>query len=277
MLNKKLGIGTIEINKKFKNEEEAFRYAKSLKEHISSMCKKNANKGWYAQAIIAISNVKKDVSYLRYINNGKIGRPKKELYIDENAVDKFYKGDYKTDWHLHVLLVSNPSYSFRDGIKDYIDKRWINISNVDEKELVKISKIYNKKVYKKFCNINIAKYFIDQCAKIVFCDFNFTNNEQLEYTLKEYYREYLKCRSGSTRLIREHIINPMSEENYLRRLKKIESKFKTIEEYFYDITKEQDEKIAENYKIRIRRNKIAKNYNKVQKINHNIILANSTF
>ncbi|MFA7689146.1 MAG: hypothetical protein WCX96_03575, partial [Bacilli bacterium] len=68
MARKKLGIGSIEINKKFKDKEEAYRYAKRLIEHIRYVCKKNAKKGWYAQAMVVVSNLKKDASRLKYEN-----------------------------------------------------------------------------------------------------------------------------------------------------------------------------------------------------------------
>lgn len=62
MAKKKLGIGNIEINKKFKDKEEAYRYAKRLIEYIRYIINKNANKGWYAQAMIVSSNQKKIIS-----------------------------------------------------------------------------------------------------------------------------------------------------------------------------------------------------------------------
>lgn len=79
MANKELGMSSIEVNKKFKNAEEAFRYAKKLNTFIRSICKKNANKGWIAQLMIVVSNINKDVSRLRYVNSGKRGRPRKGL------------------------------------------------------------------------------------------------------------------------------------------------------------------------------------------------------
>lgn len=70
-------MGTIEINKKFKSKEEAFRYAKRLKEHIRYICEKKADKGWYAQAMIVVSDTRGSTSYLEYEITNKSGRPKK--------------------------------------------------------------------------------------------------------------------------------------------------------------------------------------------------------
>lgn len=129
MAKKKLGIASIEVNKKFKSGEEAFLYAKRLREFIRYMCKKNADKGWYAQALIVSSNVKKGVSSLKIKNNGKVGGQRKELEIEDLFANRLYNGNYKTDWHLHILLVSCPSYVFRNVIKNYIDKNWIDVDN----------------------------------------------------------------------------------------------------------------------------------------------------
>ncbi|MEG2342533.1 MAG: hypothetical protein RSB95_05420 [Bacilli bacterium] len=64
MAKSKLGIGQIEVNKKFASRDEAFRYAKNLREHIRYICNKNKNKGWQCQVMISISNLNKGVSGL---------------------------------------------------------------------------------------------------------------------------------------------------------------------------------------------------------------------
>lgn len=56
MAKKKIGIGTIEINKKFKDKEEAMKHAKRLQQFIRDLCK---IKGWQASAFIGISRLKK--------------------------------------------------------------------------------------------------------------------------------------------------------------------------------------------------------------------------
>ncbi len=58
----------------------------------------------------------------------------------------------------------------------------------------------------------------------------------------------------------------MSEERYSMELEKIESQFKIIEDYFYSITKEQEEKEQKEYMEKVRLSKISENYNKVQNI-----------
>lgn len=244
MAKKKLGMASIEVNKKFKDANEAFKYAKRLNSFIRYTCRKNANKGWRAQSLIVVSNTKKDISQLKYDISGKRGRPRKRLDINEISAYRWYKGDYKTDYHLHILLVSKPSYAFRNVVKEYIDKNWIDIPNAIEKMPFDIN---NKKVYKKNCNIKIADYFISQSEEILFCNCNFGEEEKLEYSLKEYYREYLKVDSAKRRLYRKHRDNPMSEEKYSKALESIEYKFNKIEKDYLDITKEQDDKDNEQF------------------------------
>lgn len=149
MAKKKLGIATIEVNKKFKDRDEAYRYAKNLKEFIRYTCKKKANKGWSAQAIITISNIKGGTAIPYYEQNGKVGRPAKKRDFNKYEF-QCYKGDMNTDWHIHILLVSKPSYAFREVIKKYIDRNWNKIPNIYEKEPFDYSKLEQKKmVYKK--------------------------------------------------------------------------------------------------------------------------------
>ena len=274
MARKKLGIGSIEINKKFKDKEEAYRYAKRLIEHIRYVCKKNAKKGWYAQAMVVVSNLKKDASRLKYENSGKRGRPRKRLEINENIAYGWYKGEYKTDWHLHILLVSKPSYMFRNEIKDYVDKNWIEVPKIYEVEPFDLSKLNKKKVYKKYCNIKMSDYFIWQCEDVLFCNCNFGEEEKLKYSLRDYHNEYLKVDSAKRRLYAKHRANPMSEDKYLKALEKIESRFNLIEKYYLNMTREKDNKENEEY---MGRAQSSQNSNKEQAIHHSRIDDNSSF
>lgn len=281
MAKKKLGMGTIEINKKFGSREEAFKYAKRLKEHIRYICEKKAYKGWYAQAMIIVSSIRGSSSYLEYEQNGKSGRPKKIKRYSKYQL-KYYNGNLTTDWHLHILLLSKPSYAFRNDLKEYIDKNWNDIPNIYEKEKFDISKLEVNKSYKKVCNINIAEYFINQSDDILFCDYNYSKEERLEYNLKQYYREFLKSNSAKNKLIKEQrasfkVLKPMSEEMYLNKLEKAEKKFKDIENYFYKITEDNDKKEADNFMKKIQLSKISEVYNKVQENSNRIIYSECPF
>ncbi|NLV90225.1 MAG: hypothetical protein GX032_02010, partial [Tenericutes bacterium] len=79
MAKKKLGMASIEVNKKFKDANEAFKYAKRLNSFIRYTCRNNGNKGWMAQSLIVVSNTKKDINRLKYDISGKRGRPRKKV------------------------------------------------------------------------------------------------------------------------------------------------------------------------------------------------------
>ena len=74
-----------------------------------------------------------------YEHNGKVGRPSK-------VIDKYYSvnEDIKVKWHLHILFVSKPMYSFREEIKKYIDKNWNEVKV--EKEKFNYKKIKDKRI-----------------------------------------------------------------------------------------------------------------------------------
>ena len=277
MSKKKLGIGTIDINKKFKDKEEAMRYAKNLKQFIDDLCKR---KGWQASAIIGISRLKKEVSRIRYEVSGKRGRPKKKVEIYDAMANGWYKGDYLVDWHLHILIVSKPSYAARNAIKCYIDKNWKDIENEHKIKEFDLEDLDKKEVYKKKCNVKMADYFIWQSEEVKFCHCNYSGEEDLKYSLKQYYYEYLKVDSAKIRLIRENKAKPMSEEKYLKRLDEIESKFIDIRDYFLELSKKDDEKMQKEFMEQVRYSKIAENYNKGQKnysLRRRIIEDNSPF
>lgn len=264
MAKRKKGIGTIEINKRFRNFDEASRYAKRLRHEIDYICKKRS---YQATVMTCVSNVKKEASYARYEDNGKRGRPKKELVVNKLIVDNWYKGEYHTCWHIHVLIVSKPGYALRNRIKDYIDKRWVNIPEIYEKKEFDISMLDKMKVYKKTANIKIADYFIDQSAEVRCINVNYSGEKDFEYTLRDYYKEYLRLKSAKRRLSKKHLSNQISQKKYEEKIIMLDKKFKEIEDYFYLITEEQEKKEREEYMKKVQMDKIAENYNKMQKRN----------
>ncbi len=252
MSKSKIGIGTVEAHKKFDSFEEASKHAKRLRHAIDYICKKN---GYQSSVMTVVSNMKKGTSDLRYISSGKRGRPKKEL-----VANPLYKGKCKTDWHIHILIVSNPSYMLRNLIKDYIDKNWGNIPSDKE------NNSSEEKAYKETCNIKISDYFIDQSSEIRFISCNYSEEKDFDFTLKDYYKEYMKLKSNKQRLTKKNIVKPMNEELYLKQLDKIERPFKDVEDYFYSITEKQDKKDQREYMKKIKFSKISSNCNKVQNI-----------
>lgn len=252
MARSKIGMGTVEAHKKFDSFEEASKYAKRLRHAVNYICK---NKGYQASVMTVVSNMKKGTSDLRYKSRGKRGRPKNEL-----VANPLYKGNCTTDWHIHILVFSNPSYMLRNLIKDYIDKNWGNIPSD------KGNNSNEEKAYKETCNIKISDYFIAQSSEVRIVNCNYSGEKDFDYTLRDYYREYMKLKSSKRKLNERHRLNPMSEEKYEHQLKRIETPFKQVEEYLYSITEEQDKKDQREYMKKVRLSKISQNYNKMQNI-----------
>jgi hypothetical protein len=254
MAVKKLGMSTLELNMHFKDINEANKYAKRLREYIRSICKNKANSGWYAQAMLCISNTKGSTCFQYYEHNGKPGRPQKKK--------KFYYDNQELDYHMHILLVSNPDYTFRDVIKKYIDKNWARKSS-DE----------ICKVYKKNTNIGIAEYYINQSDIILFCNYNFTNENGIpkEYTLRKLYNAYMKERTSYV-YCRKY--------SYEERLN-ISEEYRKLRDFYFDITKEQDNLASKRFINSIRISKIAENKNnqnnKVQSLRRRVVIDNSLF
>lgn len=254
MSKSKLGISSFDLNMRFKDKEEAIKYAKRLKEFIRYICIKKANKGWSAEAMICISSNKGNSTMVYYEHNGKVGRPSK-------VIDKYYKySNIKVDWHLHILLVSKPMYAFREEIKKYIDKNWKKIKI--EKEPFDYKKIKDKsKIYKKDTNINKAEYFIDQANEILFCNYNFTGEERIPkgYSLKDLYKAYMKARTAL------RYCRTIGNDKRL----KLEDNYNRIKNFYWDLSIDQDKKVIDCFMKKVQLEKIAINYeimknNKVQ-------------
>lgn len=239
MAKAKLGIGQMEINKKFESFEEAYKYAKNLKQFIYDVCKRKAHKGWMAQAMIVVSETKRNASRLKSING------KYELVYNDVIIDKVYKGEFKTDWHIHILVVSKPCDSFRKAIKNYVDRNWIKVENIYDYEDFD-EEDFKKKVYRKYCNINMAKYFIEQSSARLFCNYNFGNDEDIKYSLNDYFKEYMKLEDKKRKAYRKYFKHG-SEERLLRDLEKAKSKFKEIEDFYYSLTEKKDKEIVKEF------------------------------
>ncbi len=254
MSKSKLGISSFDLDIKFKDKDEAYRYAKRLKEFIRYTCNKYEN--YEAQAIICTSNIKGNTSIVYYEHNGKKGRPKKIKEYSPFDI-KYYNGNLEVDWHIHILLVSKPVYAFREKIKAYIDKNWYD--KLIKKEYVK-SKEY-KRTYKKDTNIKKIEYFIDQAEDILFC--NYCNEDTIpkEYSLKKLYNAFMKMRTAKRN------IGKISNKKLL----KADDDYYKIMKYYWNITKEQNNKSINDFMGKIKQEKIIDNIdilkkgNKVQK------------
>lgn len=247
MAKSKLGMSSFDIDIKFKDKEEARRYAKRLIEKIRYVCNK---KEWSATAMVCISNTEGNSTYIHYEHNNKVGRPRKikEIYP--------HKSNIEVDWHLHILLVSKPSYAFREEIKKYIDKCWYGGK---KKNNFDISKLYDKKTYKKNTNINKAEYFIKQAEEILFCTYNKGNEIVIPkgYSLKDLNNAYMKMMTA------RRYAKTYGNEKRLA----LEDNYYKITEFYWNITKEQDKKIIDKYMKEVQLIKIAENYERIEKRN----------
>lgn len=269
MAKKKLGIGTIEINKKFNSKEMAIKHAKRLKEFIKYTCITKAEKNWSAEAMIIVSNTRGSTSYIYYEKNGKAGRPKKKRKFSQFEIN-WYKGNMNIEWHIHLLLVSKPSYTFRNAIKRYIDEKWSNIPNIYEKCLFDLNKL-ERGIYKTKTNIGIAEYFIDQSEYILFCNYMSEEIVPKGYALKDLYKAYMRSRTAYN-YCGKYIKNNNWEEKL-----KIDDEYYKLRDFYFDITKEQDQKEIDIFMKKVQIIKIEENYNKVQNIHHKRIWDNSPF
>ena len=240
MAKKRLGISSFDLQIKFKDKDEAYKYAKRLIEHIRYVCKIKGKDGWSAEAMVCISNIKGNSCFVRYEHNGKRGRPRK--------IKEYYSNKVNVDWHIHILLVSMPMYAFRDEIKNYIDNRWG----------VRI----DKNTYKKNTNIRKAEYFIDQADKLLFCNCNNTGEERIPkgYSLKDLYNAYMKMMTAK---------NYNAIENIDKRLE-AEDKYYNILKFYWNLSKKEDKKMVDKFIEKVKKDKISAEYerlrnNKVQK------------
>jgi len=239
MAKKKLGISTIEINKKFTDREHAYKYARRLKEFIRYTCKKNAGKGWYAQAIIITSNTQGKANYqMYYARTGKVGRPKRAKDVS-SYYEKWFLGDISTSWHIHVLLVSKPTFTFREAIKKYIDTNWIDLPQSHNYHF-NYAKYKSKKVYKKNCNINLSQYLFLQCEDILFCDYNFTEENPIQYNLKDLFREFMKVSTFKKYNAKKYWQSIEVQEI-------VEETYNLILSYFRSLSYKHDKQTADNF------------------------------
>ncbi len=255
MAKSKLGMSSFDIDIKFKDKDEARRYAKRLVEKIRYICKK---KNWSATAMVCISNTEGNKTYIHYGHSGKVGRPKKV----KEVLLPYRNKCLDIDWHIHILLVSKPSYAFREEIKKYIDKNWYGGKGGNNFDITKLN---DKKTYKKNTNIKKAEYFINQAEEILFCNYNSSDEIVIPkgYSLKDLYNAYMNSKTAL------RYARSIGNEKRLA----LEDKYNDIESFYWNITKEKDKKmvdkfmkeaqvikIQDNYDLRDKNNKVQESY-----------------
>ena len=198
--------------------------------------------------MVCISNTEGNSTYVHYEHTGKVGRPKKVKEIHP------YKSNIEVDWHLHILLVSKPSYAFREEIKNYIDKNWYGGMKYKDFD---VTKLYDKKTYKKNTNIKKAEYFINQADEILFCNYNSNGIVPIGYSLKDLYNTYMKCKTA---------LRYAKSTGNEKRLA-LEDKYRDIMNFYFNITKEQDKKMVDKFMKKVQLIKIQDNYDLRKKNN----------
>lgn len=240
MCRRKTALGTLEINKKFRSEEETELYMKRLVSYIKYISKKRK---YQVSAMIVASNSIKDSTTLESVANGKRGRNKLVL---KESLPQYFKG-MKTDWHIHILILSNPSKTLLNDIKKYIDKNWNEIPI--KKETKKIDFRGKREVYKKHCNINIGEYFIKQSSIRMFVNVNHSNNEDFKYSIKDYYKAVMKWHSDRNKLYKKLVCRKVKDKQSIslekqnRIYEKIDNNYNKVENYFdeFDISNKKNE------------------------------------
>ena len=247
MAKSKLGMSSFDIDIKFKDKEEARRYAKRVLEKIRYICKK---KNWSATAMVCISNTQGNSTYVHYEHNGKVGRPRKIKEVHP------HKNNIEVDWHLHIIMASKPCHSFREELKAYFDKNWLGWK---KKADIDITKLYGKGTYKKNTNIKKAEYFINQADETLFCTYNSKDEVVISkgYTLKDLYNAYMNSKTA-LRYARTY-----GNEKRLA----LEDKYREITNFYWNITKEQDNKMVNKFMKEVQQIKIQDNYDLIEKNN----------
>ena len=247
MAKSKLGMSSFDIDIKFKNKDEAMKYAKKLIEKIRYTCKK---KNWSATAMVCISNTEGNSTYQHYEHTGKVGRPRKVKEVHP------HKNNIEVDWHLHIIMASKPSYAFREELKRYFDKNWLGWKKVTD---IDITKLYGKGTYKKNTNIRKAEYFINQADEVLFCTYNSSNEVIIPkgYTLKDLYNAYMNSKTAL------RYARSTGNEKRLA----LEDKYWNITNFYWNITKEQDKKMVDKFMKEVQQIKIQDNYDLREKNN----------
>lgn len=247
MAKSKLGLYSFDIDIKFKDKEEAMKYAKKVIEKIRYTCKK---KNWSATAMVCISNTKGNSSYIHYEHTGKVGRPKKIKEIHP------HKSNIEVEWHLHIIMASKPSYAFQELLKEYFDKNWLGWKKVND---IDVTKLYGKGTYKKNTNIKKAEYFMNQEDEVLFCTYNSKDEVVIPkgYTLKDLHNAYLNSKTAL------RYARSTGNEKRLA----LEDKYLDIAKFYWNITKEQDKKMVDKFMKEVQRTKIQENYELREKNN----------
>ncbi len=201
-----LDFWTMDIAVKFKTENEAKLFVNRLEDKFRNILENNAD--YKIQAIIGASNL----NGKKVIDVYSQGRKRFKNLDYSDKAELFYGSLYK-EWHIHLLVLSEPKEMVRRIIKDYIDKNWCRKVDI--------------KAYKKDADVDMIFYISNQCSIIRYVG---AEDKRFEYSLKNLYSEYIKV-NNAKRKSQYYIYD---EDNILK--DKVESKFNKMLEYFRGMT-----------------------------------------
>lgn len=241
-MERKMDFWTIEIATKFKSKQEVLDLQKNIIDKFSYVC--GVHKDYMAQVIVGISNINGKYVKGIYNKSGKVGNNGKAKDImEETDFTKRMFGTLKVDWHLHILVLSSPSETLAQMIKEYIDKNWqVGVT------------------YKKFkddnkndIDIEMLFYIAKQSESVRFIG---NSDKRFKYTFKEMYNEMV--RQYSNLLFNKRYL---MEENYR---KKADKKYNDMLKYFSQFYSEELKKKKElEYKKKAKARKIAERYDEM--------------
>lgn len=243
-MERKMDFWTIEIATKFEDKKVLERLQKDIIDKFYYECHKHND--YKAQVMVGVSNI--NPRYVKGIYNektGKRGRPKKiKDLIEDNNINEIVYGNLYTDWHIHILALTNPSETLARIIKEYIDKNW------------KVNTTYKKfeDDDKNDIDISMLFYIAKQSDSVLFYG---SNDNRFNYTFKQVYEESVK-RYTNLKFNKRYLI----DEEYKNKLDKKYNDMLTYFNQFYD--EEKKAKKEKEYKEKVRRRKIKERYNIIE-------------
>lgn len=232
-MEKVLDFWTMDISVKFKTEKQAKLFVNRLEDKFRNILENN--KDYKVQAVIGASCL----NGKRVIDVYSKGRKRFKSIDESEQAELFYASLYK-DWHIHLLVLSQPKEMVRRMIKDYIDKNWSNDINI--------------RAYKKDADVDMIFYISNQCSIMRYVG---AEDKRFKYSLKKLYVEYIKV-NNAKRKSQYYIYD---EDNFLRN--KAECRFNDMLNYFRGITSERQKAMQKGYMKKARIRKIAEKYERV--------------
>ncbi len=249
-MERKMDFWTIEIATKFKDKEQALKMHKNI---IDKLNYESGNHNDYmVQVIIGVSNI--NGKYTRGVYNkraGKSGRPKKVKDImEETDFTIANYGKLYTEWHIHMLVLSCPSETLAQLIKDYVEKNWNIVA-------------YKKFIGNGWGDIDIGMlFYIAKQSDIVL--FYGSGDKRFKYTFRNMYEEMVK--QYSNMLFNEKY---KTDEDYR---KKVDKKYNDMISYFSQFYDEELKKEMERrYKEKVKRRKIAERYKQKEQKDNKVL------